>query len=592
MSFRISGGRVGFTGGITATPVTATTPTPTVALDTVTIGVSMILSNNDLTVAGGTTTWENARSAIGRTTGKWVFEITSNFTPDVSNEASVGVVQGATATGIQLGADATSRGLQADATGTTDPGEQTHPVTWNTSGDTVMVLVDLDNRRLGYKNSTNENANWFPLEAGVEYFGAVSLRGTSANVTVNFGSSFFVNGIPAGFKSWDDNQTAGPINFTRPVIWDRATVPTPAGPQVTVDNAGLNAVQTGSTNWYGLWASDAKTGFGRYAFEVTANLSNASGRNASAGVALDTADVDNAYLGQTTGSVGMFQDGSYIYPSNILVASTEDWTAASDTVMVILDLNVEGIFFDTGVNAEPSFFSQASLGRINEWYAAATLDQNQDITVNFGATPFVHSLPVSTESWDGNQENTVVELDPNADFANLTFTNNNLTVTQDNATREPAFSTKWRNTGKYAFEVTANTNYVPGTTSASVGISRDYPSSVPWYPGQDAISWGSFQNGDTRNNNTGSTISNIAFDTAGDVVMFLADIDQGDLYAVSTTTGILTTLYTGASFAGTYINPVVSLLNSPTSVTVNFGAATFVNTLPAGYTSWDGSQSA
>jgi hypothetical protein len=401
MSFNFSGGRLGCSGALKAQNLVSTAALPLITFDSGTIGSNIVLSNNDLTAAGGTSTWENTRSTVGRTTGKWVFEITSNFTPSASVEAAVGIMQGATTVTTELGQDSTSYGLLADASGTANPIEQTQSVTWNVSGDTVMVLADLDNGRLGFKNTTDESINFYVIETGVEYFAGVSLRGISSNVTVNYGSDLFDNSIPLGYQSWDGQQRAGPVDVTAPVIFDRRTIGIGVGAEVSLDVTGLVATQLGSSDWYGLWGSESKTGSGKFAFEITTTFALGSGRDLSAGIALDTADVSNAYLGQTAGSIGVFQDGTGVYPSNNTQALGTAWSSANDTIMVLLNLDDETLSFDVG--SGPVEFTNATVSNLNSWFPAITLDDSAEATANFGATPFVNTMPDGYTSWDGNQ---------------------------------------------------------------------------------------------------------------------------------------------------------------------------------------------
>ena len=128
-----------------------------------------------------------------------------------------------------------------------------------------------------------------------------------------------------------------------------------------------------------------------------------------------------------------------------------------------------------------------------------------------------------------------------------------------------------------------------------MGIATISNDVVASYAGSNLTSWGSHMDGGANgfyHNAAMSTNASTTSDQTGDYKMVLVDIDLGDFAVISSQFGTVEVGFTGANFSGGPVWPAVSNNGNTVKTTINFGATAFNNTLPAGYTSWDGSQSA
>lgn len=179
----------------------------------------LTLSNSDLTAAtsGGGPGWWSARATVGRTSGKFVFELAAKTGGSgvilglLTQAANVSVdfyagqdttgfgyypegnalylggvgssVLGAASTGL-LAVDLDNRKFWAQATGGS----------WRGVGDT---LGDPTNPASGYSFASG-------MAAGALLFPAIAVNGgTATSGTMNFGEAAFSAALPAGYRSWN-----------------------------------------------------------------------------------------------------------------------------------------------------------------------------------------------------------------------------------------------------------------------------------------------------------------------------------------------------------------------------------------------------
>lgn len=200
----------------------------------------------------------------------------------------------------------------------------------------------------------------------------------------------------------------------------------------------------------------------------------------------------------------------------------------------------------------------------------ATLAGTETLSNKTLTTPVISSIKnngiSSTSTWDPANKNAAIVL-----------SNGNLTAV-GSGNNGSVKGTVGVSSGKYYWEITGN-----GTTYsayAMVGVGNA-TAALTDYPGGNANSWGYyFQTGNKYFNlvstaygsTSGSTATvGVKLDMdAGTIGFIVGGVDQG--IAFSGLTGTLYPMFGGGTAAGT------------SSVTANFGATTFVYSVPAGYT--------
>ena len=153
-------------------------------------------------------------------------------------------------------------------------------------------------------------------------------------------------------------------------------------------------------------------------------------------------------------------------------------------------------------------------------------------------------------------------------------------------------STDTHSTGKYAFEITSAYNYA-GVFVSQLVVGVNTAQQTGNHIAKNITGFGVGADGAWLNNNTvGGFVSGIDFSVAGDTIMILVDLDAGDFSAISSSDGGTYVGYSsnGNLSSGAFYAGLSILATAVAQGTANFGATAFVNTLPAGYMSWDGAQ--
>jgi len=181
-------------------------------------------------------------------------------------------------------------------------------------------------------------------------------------------------------------------------------------------------------------------------------------------------------------------------------------------------------------------------------------------------------------------------LDPTFTDALITLSGSNLTATHANNNSWHRTSSQTpHTTGKWVFEVTANTNGSTGAAGVqiSVGVIDDANRLSSGYLGQFGTSEaGLFWDGRGITNNSFSpNPAGDDFPLAGDVVMVHVDLDAGVMYA-KVNGGALVTSVPSFTPVGD-IWAAIGLDGNASSATINFGATPFINTPEPGYNAWD-----
>jgi hypothetical protein len=144
---------------------------------------------------------------------------------------------------------------------------------------------------------------------------------------------------------------------------------------------------------------------GKVYFEATCDAMSFSDQQASIGTAIAASDLED-YLGQQTDSSAYYGNGD-VYDGNAIAVSLAAYTAG-DTVGCAIDLDAgKGWYCDkngtfgagdpgAGTGAHFTFTPGTAI------FAGFTLYHvlTDQITVNFGATAFVHTEPTGFSAWD------------------------------------------------------------------------------------------------------------------------------------------------------------------------------------------------
>ena len=178
--------------------------------------------------------------------------------------------------------------------------------------------------------------------------------------------------------------------------------------------------------------------------------------------------------------------------------------------------------------------------------------------------------------------------DPSAKNSNVTLSGGNLT------TSTPALSVYMsvlglssfsHSSGKYYFEITITTST---SNSMTLGVGTSAVS-LSDYAGQQATSWGIYQNTGGYYNNGTLGSSGVSF-APGDIISVAVDISAGKIWFAKNGTWMSSgNPATGANPAMTGVTgtlmPLLSNYNSCTNTT-NFGATPYTYTPPTGFGNW------
>jgi hypothetical protein len=159
----------------------------------------MVLSNGNLTSDGSG--GGIVRSTVGKSSGKWYWEITPGATP----ERALGICNGSFSVSSDLGASSNSFAYYG-GDGGTYPGGTGYGATFG-GGDVISVALDMDSGKIWFaKNGTwqasgNPGTGSNPATTGLTgtYYAAIG-GGDNGEATANFGASSFSYAPPTGFS--------------------------------------------------------------------------------------------------------------------------------------------------------------------------------------------------------------------------------------------------------------------------------------------------------------------------------------------------------------------------------------------------------
>ena len=158
------------------------------------ISANLVLFQNDSNL------WNNARSTIGKSSGKWYWEYTFSSSPSY---VMAGISNGSSALGPGAssypGSDSNAWSYYAfDGNKRTNAVSTAYGVTW--TSETIGVALDMDSGTVTmYVNNASQGTMYSGLTGTIYAFAGLYLL--SASVGVNFGASPFTYTPPTGFNS-------------------------------------------------------------------------------------------------------------------------------------------------------------------------------------------------------------------------------------------------------------------------------------------------------------------------------------------------------------------------------------------------------
>lgn len=167
------------------------------------------LSNDDLVFSLTSTSNGSVRADLGRSSGKYYFEVLYEH-GGTNYSASVGVLESTHSLTTYIGDNADGYGYMNNGRYYIEGSVTTSKPTWNTSGNIVMVAVDMDNNKIWF--GLNDVWDGDPaagtgeagaLDAGDTMYPAASLYTTDRTLTGRFATIHQTYTAPTGFSAWD-----------------------------------------------------------------------------------------------------------------------------------------------------------------------------------------------------------------------------------------------------------------------------------------------------------------------------------------------------------------------------------------------------
>ena len=520
-------------------------------------GSAVTLSNTNLTWSSPSFSNGSARATVGKSTGKWYWEIT----PSSGNTLQNGIATASVALTSELWSLTGIVIYRSDGAVMRDTTLLATGLATYTSGDVIGMAFDAGGGTLAfYKNNT-----LIYTATGISaatYYPAIGQGSASpATATANFGASSFTYTPPAGYNAGFYTSSTD-VNF---VAWDSGY----RGNGVTLSNNNTTMVST-----IGAVLSTCNIGSGKWYWENTINSATAM-----VGIAQRDFTINSAYVGAAANSVGYNQNGP-VYQNAATTAGNASFTT-NDIIGIALDMDNGVIsFYKNGV-LQPV----TKTGLTGIYCPAAGNSGSQTVTANFGATAFAYSVPTgysrlatlytapsNTATWNPADKGSAV-----------TLSNGNLRTLCVGISGSAARATIGKSTGAWYFEITGDS--AAGGVLGMVGVGTATASIAN---GLNAVTgWSSYSNDSstpslnsyqyiTGTNSTAVTslglsdVIGVAFDPVNGVIKYYKN-------------GILSATWTGIT-TGTWY-PGVSSTPSTTNISiVNFGALPFIYTPPAGYT--------
>jgi hypothetical protein len=164
---------------------------------------NLTLSNGDLTASGPAATWACGRATVGKSSGKWYWEI--HWDTSTTNYLMVGVgnSSASVASGSYPGFDANGYGYLCSLDGHKyNNGDQGAYGATCVQGDTIGVALDMDAGTIVmYKNGVSQGTMFSGLSGTIYPMIGAGADAATLTITANFGASAFSYSVPSGFNS-------------------------------------------------------------------------------------------------------------------------------------------------------------------------------------------------------------------------------------------------------------------------------------------------------------------------------------------------------------------------------------------------------
>ena len=156
------------------------------------------LSWGNLTASYGWSTWWNVRSTIGKSSGKWYWEITIGTLG--SSQMMWIATSWATLTNYPW-SDALGYGYFTNNGNKYNNGAGVAYWATYTTGDKIGVALDMDTWTLTfYKNWVSQGTAYTGLSG--TFYAILWLNASGSTSSVNFGASAFSYSVPSGYNPW------------------------------------------------------------------------------------------------------------------------------------------------------------------------------------------------------------------------------------------------------------------------------------------------------------------------------------------------------------------------------------------------------
>jgi hypothetical protein len=179
------------------------TPTPIVTWNPADKYGPLVLSNGNLRAAGVVFSEGGVRATLGRSTGKWYWEVTVTALNGSTNNR-VGVGTSAMSLSSHMVSSATGWAYQFGNGNKINNGTSVAYGSSLADADVIGIALDMDAGELKfYKNGTDLGVAYTGLTG--ELFPAFSYSDNTSQVTANFGATAFTYSIPSGFSAIGGN---------------------------------------------------------------------------------------------------------------------------------------------------------------------------------------------------------------------------------------------------------------------------------------------------------------------------------------------------------------------------------------------------
>lgn len=154
------------------------------------------LSNGDLTASHNAGTYDSVRATLGKSSGKWYWEVTCGA---MGAYEIIGIMTASGGLNGYIGADAYGWSYWSDARKFNNGSQAAYGASF-TNGDVIGIALDMDAGTITmYKNGVSQTQMYSGITGTV--YPAVCLAGFSTNLTCNFGASAFAYSPPSGYNA-------------------------------------------------------------------------------------------------------------------------------------------------------------------------------------------------------------------------------------------------------------------------------------------------------------------------------------------------------------------------------------------------------